>query len=102
MVLNLYEESTRIPGQDILGNVYGYLQRNGDGRVWPIMSVEISKDGKKATMEMINDYGSEDLVAELIINDDATFTLRQKEGSTIKVAGNGKWIKLPKTLTFKK
>ena len=26
--MNLYEETVRIPGQDILGAVYGYLKKN--------------------------------------------------------------------------
>lgn len=100
--LNLYEENIKIPGQDILGEVYGYLKKNTDSRVWIVMGVEISKDGKKATLEMINDYGSEDLTAELTFNKDGSYTLTQKEGSTIKVAGKNKWIKLPKELVFVK
>jgi hypothetical protein len=51
---------------------------------------------------MVNDYGSEDLNAELILNSDSTYILRQLQGSTIKVAGKNKWIKLPKELKFVK
>ena len=98
--LNLYEETIPIPGQEILGNTYGYLKKPIDSRVWIITGVDISADGKKASLEMINDYGSEDLNAELIISNDSTYILRQLEGSTIKVAGKNKWIKLPKELTF--
>lgn len=100
--MNLYEEKIKIPGQDVLGEVYGYLRKTTDSRTWIIMGVEIDKDGKKATLEMINDYGSEDLIAELVYNKDGSFTLTQKEGSTIKVAGKNKWIKLPKQLVFVK
>lgn len=102
MDINLYEEAVSIPGQDILGKVYGYLKKNGDSRVWIVMGVKMSKDGRTATLEMINDYGSEDLVAELSVDDKGVYTLRQQDGSTIKVAGKGKWIKLPKTMVFKK
>ena len=102
MQINLYEENVKIPGQDILGETFGYLKKNTDSRVWAITGVEISKDGKKATLEMVNDYGSEDLTAELTMQDDGTYMLKQVEGSTIKVAGKGKWIKLPKILVFKK
>ena len=98
--LNLYEETIPIPGQDILGNTFGYLKKTTDSRVWIITGAEISKDGKKASLEMINDYGSEDLNAELTITNDSTYVLRQLEGSTIKVAGKSKWIKLPKELKF--
>ena len=102
MQINLYEENVKIPGQDILGETFGYLKKNTDSRVWAITGVEISNDGKKATLEMVNDYGSEDLTAELTMQDDGTYMLKQVEGSTIKVAGKGKWIKLPKILVFNK
>jgi len=102
MQINLYEENVKIPGQDILGETFEYLKKNTDSRVWAITGVEISKDGKKATLEMVNDYGSEDLTAELTMQDDGTYMLKQVEGSTIKVAGKGKWIKLPKILVFNK
>lgn len=102
MQINLYEENVKIPGQDILGETFGYLKKNTDSRVWAITGVEISKDGKKATLEIVNDYGSEDLTAELTMQDDGTYMLKQVEGSTIKVAGKGKWIKLPKILVFNK
>ena len=98
--LNLYEETIPIPGQDILGNTFGYLKKTTDSRVWIVTGVDISKDGKKANLEMVNDYGSEDLNAELTITNDTTYVLRQLEGSTIKVAGKNKWIKLPKELKF--
>ena len=100
--LNLYEETIPIPGQEILGNTYGYLKKPTDSRVWIITGVDISADGKKASLEMINDYGSEDLNAELTISNDSTYLLRQLQGSTIKVAGKNKWIKLPKELKFVK
>lgn len=100
LTMNLYEESITIPGQDVLGKVYGYLKKLTDSRVWIIMDVEIDKSGKKAFLTMINDYGSEDLEAELSIDGDGNYTLKQLSGSTIKVAGNNKWIKLPKVLVF--
>lgn len=49
---------------------------------------------------MVNDYGSEDLQATLTKNNDGTYTLKQIEGSTIKIARNRKWVKMPKTLIF--
>ena len=100
--INLYEESITIPGQEILGETYGYLKRNNDPRVWIITGVKIDKKDKKASLEIINDYGSEDLTAELIKNDDGTYLFRQLEGSTIKLAVKGKWVKLPKSLIFSK
>lgn len=101
MTINLYEENVTISGQEILGTCYGYLKKNTDSRVWIITDVQLSPDGKTATLEMVNDYGSEDLVAELSAEADGKYKLVQKDGSTIKVAGKSKWIKLPKTLFFK-
>ena len=101
IVMNLNEESTTIPGQEILGKVFGYLKKKTDSRVWAIMSAEISKDGKRAGIEMVNDYGSEDLNAELTYDaKTGTYTLRQLSGSTLKVSNGKKWVKLPKELVF--
>lgn len=100
MELNLYEEKIKIPGQDILGKVYGYLKKTTDSRIWIVMDVNISSNGKSARIEMVNDYGSEDLVASLSVGENGVYVLKQLEGSALKVAGKGKWIKLPKILEF--
>ena len=55
-----------------------------------------------ATLQMINDYGSEDLTATLTAENDSVFVLKQIDGSTLKVPNNGKWQKLPKTLELKR
>lgn len=99
--INLYEETVKIPGQDVLGEVYGYLKKNTDSRAWIVMGVKLSKDGKAAELEIINDYGSEDLNASLTLTDDGEYVLKQLSGSTMKVASRGKWVKLPKEMTFK-
>jgi hypothetical protein len=57
---------------------------------------------KKATLQLINDFGSEDLTATLTRKNDSIYTLRQNEGNPIKVPFKGKWQKLPKVLDFKK
>jgi hypothetical protein len=100
MRINLYEDDVTIPGQEILGNTYGYIKKNTDSRVWIITGVMVDKKNNKALLEMVNDYGSEDLNAKLSIQPDSTYLLRQLSGSTIKMAGNGKWIKLPKEMKF--
>ena len=53
-------------------------------------------------MQLINDFGSEDLRATLIRKNDSVYILQQNEGNTIKVPRKGKWQKLPKELEFKK
>lgn len=100
MRINLYEDDVKIPGQEILGNTFGYIKKNTDSRVWIITDAKVDEKNGKALLEMVNDYGSEDLNAELILQKDSTYLLRQLDGSTIKMAGNGKWIKLPKEMKF--
>lgn len=102
MQLNLYNEDVKIPGQDILGETFGYLKKTTDSRVWIVTDVTLTNNGNTALLEMVNDYGSEDLNASLTFEPDGSYTLKQLQGSPLKIAGKGKWIKLPKTMIFKK
>jgi hypothetical protein len=56
--------------------------------------------GNKAQLQMVNDYGSEDLEATLTRENDSIYILKQGKGSTLKVPNDGKWQKLPSTLPF--
>ena len=98
--MNLYENNLTIPSQEIFGEVAGYISSENDSRQWIIVEAAIDKD--IATLSIINDYGSEDLHATLKKNPNGTYTLTQKDGSTIKFAVKRKWQKLPKQLTFKR
>ena len=98
--INFYDQDIIIPDQELLGGLPGYLGKERNNFCWPIVSVEVK--GKKAQLQMVNDYGSEDLEATLICENDSTYTLKQGKGSTLKVPNNGKWQKLPGTLTFKR
>ena len=102
LILNLYEEAITIPGQEVLGKVYGYLKKPTDSRAWVIMGAKVSPDDKKAKLEIVNDYGSEDLEATITLQRDGSYMLTQEEGSTIKVASKGKWVKIPKNIVFLK
>ena len=57
---------------------------------------------KKATLQLINDFGSEDLTATLTRKNDSIYVLRQGDGNPIKVPSKGKWQKLPKTIELKR
>ena len=98
--INFYEQDITVPGQDLFGQVPGYLGKKNNSFAWLITSSEV--EGNKATLQMINDYGSEDLTATLTAESDSIFVLKQIEGSTLKVPNNGKWQKLPKTLELKR
>ena len=98
--IDFYQESISIPGQDLYGKLPGYLSKQHNSFCWLITSAEV--EGNKATLQMINDYGSEDLTATLTAENDSVYVLKQIEGSTLKIPNNGKWLKLPKTLELRR
>ena len=100
MRLDLYGESITVPGQELYGELPGYLAKKHNSFCWVITSSKIK--GNTAELQMINDYGSEDLTATLTAKNDSLYVLKQVEGSTLKVPKEGKWQKLPSTLVFKR
>jgi len=99
--MNLYDKDIKVPGQDFLGSLDGYIGCKRSGQVWPIISSRITQD-KVAEIEAVNDYGSEDFTAKITVNKDGTYTLRKSEGSTLKFPVKGKWHKIPGTVILKK
>lgn len=100
-VLNLYEKNVIVPGQEVFGELDGFLGSKQCTQVWAIASSKINSDNN-AEIVLINNFGSEDLVATLTHNKDNTYTYEFKEGSTLKFPVNRKWQKIPKKLVFKK
>lgn len=98
MDINLYENNVIVPNQELFGETPGYFGAKRDERKWLITSAKI--DGKNsATLEIVNDYGSEDLTATLTFNpEDGSYVLKQKSGSRIKIVVNRKWVKIPTEL----
>jgi len=99
--INFYDQNITIPGQDLYGELPGYLGKKNNSFCWVITSCEVQSE-KKATLQLINDFGSEDLKATLIRKNDSVYTLRQEQGNAIKVPFKGKWLKLPKTIELKR
>ena len=99
--INFYDQDVTVPGQELYGQLPGYLGKLHNSFCWVITSCEV-KSEKKAELQLINDFGSEDLSATLTRESDSIYVLKQGAGSTIKVPSNGKWQKLPKTLEFKR
>lgn len=99
--MNFYDNNIIVPGQDIYGELSGYFGYRKDGRLWLFTKAELV-DENTANISIINDYGSEDLTATLTYNPDGTYTLKHQQGSTMKIAVNRKWVKIPKTLVFKR
>lgn len=102
--INVYDTNISIPGQEIFGELAGYLKSSNDSRCWLFTSAKINETNpNKLYLEIINDYGSEDLTATLSFNEkDSIYTLTQEKGSLLKIARKGKWVKLPKTISFLK
>ena len=98
--IDFYQDNISVPGQDLYGKLPGYLAKQHNSFCWLITSAEV--EGNKAKLQMINDYGSEDLTATLTAENDSVYVLKQIEGSTLKIPNNGKWQKLPKTLELRR
>lgn len=98
--LDLYHNNILVPRQEIFGEVPGFFGAVRDTRKWIISDATIK--GKKAILTIINDYGSEDLKAELKHNSNGTYTLSRIDGSTMKIVVNNKWVNIPKDITFYK
>ncbi|MBQ7512567.1 MAG: hypothetical protein IJU11_07475 [Prevotella sp.] len=95
--INLYDQDVSVPGQELYGKLPGYLGKLHNSFCWVITSCRIINE-KHAELQLINDFGSEDLTASLTCVNDSTYELRQEKGSALKVPWKGKWRKLPKTL----
>lgn len=101
MHINFYDSNVVVPGQELYGELPGFLSKEHNSFCWLITSAKIDSD-HSARIEMVNDYGSEDLRAELVCQNDSIYILRQLSGSALKVPNNSKWQKLPKNLELKR
>jgi len=97
--INFYDQNITIPGQELYGELPGFLGKQRNSFCWVITSCQV-KSEKEATLQLINDFGSEDLQATLTRENDSVYVLKQEKGSALKVPNNGKWQKLPKQLEF--
>uniref|UniRef100_UPI003FEDA12A hypothetical protein n=1 Tax=Prevotella sp. TaxID=59823 RepID=UPI003FEDA12A len=98
LYIDFYHKNLKVPGQELFGEMPGYFGDRRDSRKWLITDAII--EGKTAHLSIINDYGSEDLTADLVLMPDGSYELQQKDGSTMKIARNRKWVKLPKKVIF--
>lgn len=98
MRINFYDRDVVISWQELFGQLPGFLAKEGSSYCWIVTNVEV--DGERATLELVNDSGSDDLVATLTQQNDSTYVLRQGKGATMRVPNSGKWQKLPQQLTF--
>lgn len=96
--ISLHDADVNVPAHELFGPLPGYLGKVNNSFFWLLTDAKVQKH--KATISLINDYGSEDLIATLTLKNDTTLVLKQGDGSTLKVPNKGKWQKLPASLTF--
>ena len=97
--INFVDNNVVPDGQELFGELSGFFGAKRDPRQWLITKASVT--GKKsAKLNIINDYGSEDLTATLSYDGNGTYTLKQESGSRIKIAVNRKWVKIPTSLKF--
>ena len=99
--IDLYSDGIEVPEHEMFGLLPGYLGKKHNNFYWLITSYNI-KSKKTANLELINDYGSEDLTASITMKNDSTFILKQIKGSDLKVPNKGKWQKIPSEIVLKK
>ena len=98
MDINLYENNVIVPDQELFGEIPGYFGAKRDQSKWLITSAKID-DKNSATLEIVNDYGSEDLTATLTYNpEDGSYVLKQKSGSRIMIVVYRICVKIPTVL----
>ncbi|WP_025881680.1 hypothetical protein [Segatella baroniae] len=99
--IDFYQKNILVPNQEIFGQLPGYFGAKRDMRKWLITDIKLLNDST-ARVDIINDYGSEDLSATLYKDKNGNYILKQGEGSTIKIVVDRKWVKIPKTLVLHK
>lgn len=99
--MNFYHNNITVPNQEIYGELPGFFGDKRDARKWLFTNATV-KNKHTAELQIINDYGSEDLTATLTQVNDSTYKLKQGKGSTIKIARDRKWVKMPSELVFVK
>ena len=99
--INFYEQDITVSGQELYGQLPGYLGKERNTFCWVITSAKL-KDDKTADVAFINDYGSEDFTARITQRNDSTYEFRHLDGSALKVPKNGKWQKLPNIFELKR
>ena len=99
MQLDLTNQDIIVPDHELYGPVAGFVGKTNHSFYWIAVKVENTKKG--ATIELINDFGSENLTAKIVQLNDSTYELTQLKGSTLRLPEGGKWQKMPTSLIFR-
>ena len=99
IVINLMEK--KIPLKDFEGeDTYGYVKGDLNG-TWVILKVKGVKD-KKAVVRMVSDIGYDAQDVEFRLTDENTLEMRLVGDQVMKTTSDGKYVKMPKVVVFKK
>lgn len=99
LVINLVEK--KIPLKDFEGeDTYGYVKGDLNG-TWVILKVKEVKDNK-AVVRMVSDIGYDAQDVEFRLTDEKTMEMRLVGDQVMKTTENGKYVKMPKVVIFKK
>ena len=101
LTIDAYGQDLHVPGQEIFGEVPGYLSSKRDSRVWLLTDITL-KNAHSAVIDVINDYGSEDFIAVLSIDAEGNITMKHEEGSTYKIVVKNKYVKIPSKIVLKR
>ena len=99
IVLNAKDKNVVVPGQELFGEMAGYIGDQKHSYKWFVLDCE-PKSKNAVTLQVSNEEGSEDFEALFTLENDTLYKFRQIDGKTLKIARNGKWQKLPQTITF--
>lgn len=100
LVIDLYEESIKVPGMEMFGPMNGYLGGNIYG-VWTITSFDIESD-KSASLRVSNDLGSETQKIQLTQLNDSTWKMAFVGRSVVKRVNGKKLVKIPDNFLMEK
>ena len=99
LVINLVEK--KIPLKDFEGeDTYGYVKGELNG-TWVILKVKEVKDNK-ALVRMVSEIGYDAQDVEFRLTDEQTMEMRLVGDQVMKTTENGKYVKMPKVVVFKK
>lgn len=99
IIMDFYKQKVIVKGEELFGDVPGYFGSQRDDRKWIFTSCQLQNDSI-ASVEITDDYGSEDLTATLTYKGNNIYSLTQNKGSKLKIAVNRKWVKIPQTIDF--
>jgi hypothetical protein len=96
--MNLYKESITVPGMEMFGSQFGYMNGNIYG-TWIVTSCKIENE-KTASAHFSNDAGSETQNVLFTIQPDGTYIMQNTNRSVLKKVVGRKLVKLPDTIVF--